>query len=520
MGFTLLMFSGVYVITAQQPSREDLERRRSNIMNEIAATQQLLAETRKEKNVSLTQLRALKAKLAARERLIDNINMEMSHINNNIVSSDRQIKDLSKNLDALKMRYAQSIRYAYKNQQSQNMLAFLFSADDFNDALRRFQYMKKSRDFRKNQAGKIQATQGQLQKQIGILSSEKNKKVELLKVEEGQKEEIKEETQQTDQMVAELKGKEGDLADQIQRSKVAAKRLDVAIKAEIQREVEIARKKALEEAQRKAAAEEARRKAAEELARKQAAEEESRRKAEADRQKAIADAKARDAANKTGKPASGPASGKPLNPGRSNNTATATSAKPPETKPVAINETKPDTRTGASAPTVPAARPTPSAPPSEKPSYKLSLTPEVQALSNNFAANHGRLPWPVEKGYIALPFGRYKHPLEPKVMMDNSGIDIASGEGAGVRCVFEGTVSRVVNIGGGYTIIVNHGEYFSVYSFLKSVSVRQGDKVGFKQAIGTVGKNDDGENMLHFEICRINANNSISNVNPAEWIAR
>ncbi len=537
LGLTLLMFSGVYIITAQQPSRSDLEKRRSSIMNEIAATQQQLAETRQERNASMSQLRALQAKLNAREKLIGNINQEMGHINNSIVSSGEEIKELNKNLDVLKARYAQSIRYAYKTQKSQNLLAFLFSADDFNDAMRRFQYMKKNRDFRKNQAGQIHNTQGQLQKQISILGSEKHKKGELLHVEEDQKAQIQEETQLTNQMVEELKGKEGDLNEKIARSKVAAKRMDAAIKSEIQREIEIARKKAMEEAQRKAAAEAAQRKAAEEIARKKA-DEEKRVKEAADRDKALADARARRDEATNSRPVNGPASDKPLNPTKpatttigSNTGNAAASTKPAATKPaeskaVAAAAPKNEPIKPAAAPpksTTPAAKPAEAKPvvvAAEKPSYKLSLTPDVQALSNNFAANHGRLPWPVEKGYIALPFGNYKHPLEPKVTMNNSGIDIAAGEGAGVRCVFEGTVMRVVNIAGAYTVIVNHGEYFSVYSYLRSASVKQGDKVGFKQAIGTIGKNDDGENMLHFEICKVNANNSISNVNPAEWIAR
>lgn len=399
------------------------------------------------------------------------------------------------------------------------MLAFLLSADDFNEGMRRLQYMKKNRDFRKNQAGQIQHTQTNLRQQIAHLSAEKNKKGELLHVEEDQKHRIQEETQLTRQMVEELKGKEGDLSSKIAKSKAAAKRMDDAIKSEIQREIEIARKKALEEAQRKAAAEAAQRKAAEELARKKA-EEEKRLKEEAAQQKALADARARRDEATNSRPVNGPASDKPVNPGATNNnTGTVAANKPAESK---NTNPEPKPNTVAAAPK-PAAKPAaePKEPvPASKPSYKLSLTPEVQALSNNFAANHGKLPWPVEKGFIALPFGNYKHPLEPKVTMNNLGIDIAAGEGATVRCVFEGTVMRVVNIGGAYTVIVNHGEYFTVYSYLRSASVKQGDKVGLKQSIGVIGRNDDGEHMLHFEICKVNANNSIVNVNPAEWIAR
>jgi len=497
----LLLCSGVLVVYAQKSSRDELERRRTALLGEIAATQKQLNATQADRNSSMAQLKALQAQLRARQRLIDNINQEMGHINHNITSSSDRIESLSKELAHLKVRYARSVRYAYKNQNAQSMLAFLFSSRNFNEAMHRYQYMKKSRDFRKVQAGHIENTRHHIEQQIGILNSEKNKKVQLLNVEEQQKAGIQEETNTTNQMVTELRGKEKDLSTQIARSQAAAKKLDNAIKAEIAREVEIARQKAAEEARKKAEAEakakaeeEARKSAAEELARKQAEEkrkQEELAKWEAEhRNKGQFDARS--------------------NPGERLEPPVIAANKPAEKsveKPAAI-----------SAPPKPVESTPP--PKAASPSYKMTLTPDVQSISDNFAANRGRLPWPVEAGYIAVPFGRYQHPLEPKVTMENSGIDIASNPNANVRAVFEGTVLRVVSIAGSYTVIINHGEYFTVYSYMSSVSVRQGDKVKFKQSIGNVGKNDEGENILHFEICKVGGSNNISNENPSAWIAR
>lgn len=501
----LIVVSGVSIIRAQQNSREDLENRRTALLNEIAATQKLLDETKKDRNVSMRELNALKAQLNARQRLIDNINQEMVHINKNITSSSSEIQELNKNLAVLKMRYAQSVRYAYKNQASQNMLAFLFSSDNFNEAMQRYQYMKKSRDFRKSQANDIATTQLHLKKQINILSSEKNKKGSLLNVQEQQKSDIQAATDEANQMVTELRGKEKDLSTTIAQKQRTARQLNGAIKAEIKKEVELARKKAAEEARLRAeaesrakAAEEARQKAAAALA-KQKAEDERKKnelaKWEEDNRKRAAE----EAAKKNGTTV--PATNQHTI--ASNNTPAKSST--PTTQPPATDNSVPAIERVTNATT---------------PSYKLSLTPEVQNLSDNFAANRGRLPWPVASGFVSAPFGRYQHPLEPKVTMENSGIDISTNANAAARAVFEGVVSKVVNIAGSYTVIINHGEYFSVYSFLNQVSVKAGDHVSIKQNIGTVGKNDDGDNVIHFEICHVNANNSISNENPSTWIAR
>jgi len=485
----ILLLSAPLQLLAQQPTRSELEKRRNSLLHEIANTQQQLEETKKDRKATLGQLKALTAKLEARQKLINNINSELSHINGSINTSAEEIQKLNRNLDQLKAAYAQSIRYAYKHRVSQNMMAFLFSASDFNDAIRRMQYLRKYRDYRKKQAEKIRLAQAQLNRQIGILNTQKTEKGKLLQVEEVQKNEIQEETRETNQLVTELKGREKELVAQIQRNQRTAKKLEASIREQIRREIEIARKKAEEEARRKAA-EEA-------LARKRAAEEEARRKA------AQAAANAGNNGNgntyqagsqtvtlNTGKPSSGSTGGKP--PVRESGS-----------KPAASNE--------------PASKPP--AADVEKPSYKLSLTPDVQAVSNSFAANRGRLPWPVEKGFISGNYGRHPNKLFPQVTEYNNGIDITTGEGSPVRTVFEGVVKTVTNIDG-VMVMISHGEYFTVYTNLSSASVRVGDKVNGRQVIGRAGRNDEGENIVNFQIWKVGSNNTPVTVNPSDWIAR
>lgn len=114
----------------------------------------------------------------------------------------------------------------------------------------------------------------------------------------------------------------------------------------------------------------------------------------------------------------------------------------------------------------------------------LNSTPEAARLSNDFLGNKGRLPWPVATGQLIHGFGTYTD--SDGIRNENAGYEIRTNTGAAVRSVFEGEVSRVQDIAGAYLVIIKHGEYFTAYQNLKSVSVAVGQKVGTKQTIGTV----------------------------------
>ena len=110
------------------------------------------------------------------------------------------------------------------------------------------------------------------------------------------------------------------------------------------------------------------------------------------------------------------------------------------------------------------------------------LTPEAQKLSNSFAANKGSLPWPILEGVIIDRFGQHPHPVLTGIIVNNNGIDISTTKGAIARAIFEGEVSSVAIIpGGGKVVMIRHGEYLSVYSYLSEVYVNKGDKITTKQ---------------------------------------
>lgn len=137
-------------------------------------------------------------------------------------------------------------------------------------------------------------------------------------------------------------------------------------------------------------------------------------------------------------------------------------------------------------------------------------TPVVSELSNSFRNNRGKLPWPVRNGVVSSRFGRQQHPTLSKVMIDNHGIDIRTNDGADVQSVFGGRVVAVQFLPEtNYLIIVQHGNYYTVYSNLDRVYVKKGDEVSIRKSLGKVVGN-----TLHFELWQ-----NREKENPSLWIA-
>jgi len=144
------------------------------------------------------------------------------------------------------------------------------------------------------------------------------------------------------------------------------------------------------------------------------------------------------------------------------------------------------------------------------------MTPEEARISNTFAGNKGKIPWPVSQGSITSRFGTHPHPVLADIMVKNNGIDITSPKGSSARAVYEGTVSAVITAPNGtIMIMIRHGEYLSVYSNIQSSSVKKGSSVSAKQSLGSIATDDDGATVLHFEIWKEKVPQ-----NPESWISR
>lgn len=146
-----------------------------------------------------------------------------------------------------------------------------------------------------------------------------------------------------------------------------------------------------------------------------------------------------------------------------------------------------------------------------------TLTKEQQLIAGGFEANQGRMPWPVEKGYISGYFGKHKHPVHEHVTVDNKGIYLQTVQGASARAIYEGEVTWCAQMNGNYAVIIQHGNYRTVYSPLKTIKVKQGDKVTAKQAIGTIytDSSEDNKTELYFQLYK-----DRSILNPSLWLAQ
>ena len=138
-------------------------------------------------------------------------------------------------------------------------------------------------------------------------------------------------------------------------------------------------------------------------------------------------------------------------------------------------------------------------------------------MAGGFEANKGRLPWPVEKGMISGHFGKQQHPVYSQVTIDNKGIYLQTTSGSKARAVYKGDVTSCFMIGNTYAVIIQHGNYRTVYSNLSKLSVKQGDKVETKQQIGTIytDPEQDQKTELYFQIYK-----DRDILNPELWIAR
>lgn len=147
----------------------------------------------------------------------------------------------------------------------------------------------------------------------------------------------------------------------------------------------------------------------------------------------------------------------------------------------------------------------------------FDLTPAEQIVSDKFEANKGKLPWPIERGIVTGTFGEHDHPVLKGIKIKNDGVYISTTQGSVARTIFDGTVSKIISIPGkNKAIIIRHGDFLSVYSNLKDVSVNVGEKVKAKQKIGTVftDQDDDNKTILELQIWQ-----GTIKQNPESWLS-
>ncbi|NOU38736.1 MAG: peptidoglycan DD-metalloendopeptidase family protein [Ferruginibacter sp.] len=447
-------FTTIHTLFAQ--SREDLEKQRSSLKKEIDETQKLLTNNKAETNKNLTTLIILGNKANLQERVVENISKDINILDNNIYGIQRDINKYDRILDTLKQEYAKSMVYAYKNRGNYEFLNFIFSADNFNDAIKRIAYLKSYRTFREMQGQNILRTQELRRKKLEDLGVTKKIKNSSLTTQTEEQKKVEEQKLEQDKIVASLKKEGKDLNARIAEKQRQVAKVNAAVKAAIA----------------KAIREEKERERLVALAAKKKRDEERAAEAKKERERKAAE----DKANRD-KRAAAIAAGKTPLPDVIKPTTTKVIKEPKEAEPVILSS-------------------------------------ESIALNSSFEKNKGSLPWPVDNPRVLNHFGRNSLPSGASMNVDC--VTIAAPVGTNVKAVFDGSVTMSVEIDEGkFTVLIKHGNYFTTYSNINNVMVKQGQVIKTGQALGKVATNLDGVGTIDFYTSKGDVN-----FNPESWLRR
>lgn len=239
----VVLVLGMFFCASAQNTREELQKKEQDLQKELADLNRLYRETQNSKKISLKQLAIIKRKINAREDLVNSINKQVRQLDETIFTNERDIYRLRKELDTLKMKYSKSIVFAYKNRGSYEYLNFLFSATNFNDAVKRITYLRSYRQNRETQANAIIKSDQLLQQKITVLSGNKKERLVTLQSQSEQLKVLQEDKKEQDQVVSQLKGREKELTTQIRDKEKQRQKIQQAFNAIIRREIEDAKRK-------------------------------------------------------------------------------------------------------------------------------------------------------------------------------------------------------------------------------------------------------------------------------------
>lgn len=430
--FILCFAIFAFTASAQPQSKDELKKQQQQLEKEIADLTRMLATIQKNRKRSLGELTAVKRKIEAREALVNSINREMKQIDDNIYLTNLDVYRLNKELEVQKQQYAQSLVFAYKNRSNYDYLNFIFSANSFNDAIKRVTYLKSYRRQRETQVSSILKTQEVLKQKIAALNSNKTDKNLALEQQTKQIRELENDKKEKDKVVSSLKGQEKELASTIKKKDRERRELASAIQAIIRREMAAAKKR----------------------------DEEARKAAAANAAK--------------------------------NNTTAAPKRNTTAKEPVGNAATAGGKRGSIE-----------------------SLPSVTEGETIVFENSKGRLPWPVDAGFVSIPFGSYELP-GTKLKGISDGIEISVNAGATVKAVAEGEVASVFDLGGEQAVVIRHGKYFTTYSHLASVNLSRGQQIKAGAVVGRAASDESGGGMVLFMV----SNEKGAPLNPMTWLRK
>lgn len=506
---TLLIVGGLF-----GQKKEQLQKQTAELKQQIAAINTNLAKTRNESRLSLAYLENVNKKIQLREKVYSNTQKEKRFIEDDIFLRQLEINRQNKELAILRKNYADVLVTAYKNKGMQNKVTFILSAKNIGQALRRIQYLKLYSEYQDKKATEISNASELLKNSLTERQKSIKQKEILLSNQQTEITTISAEKLQKEKLLQDFKKNESQLVAELNQKQAQTKQLQGQIRAIIAEEIRLA--KANEEALRKAEAEKVR------LA-KEAAEREKAKIDAANRAKAEALEKERLAAEAEARKASELAIKKAADERkRTEEAAKMAASERDETKRIAAAKDAADAaeKSRIADAKVTAAKKAEAELESRNAAAKKAA--ETKAMTSygvtstpatSFAGSRGQMSMPAF-GTITHKFGRQPHPVFKGIVEENYGIKISVNKGTPAKCVFPGTVSKIQDNGDGTrTIIVKHGNYFSIYSNMKTASVSQNQQVSAGTSLGIIGEDFDGSTTLDFQIW-----NGTTPVDPLGWI--
>lgn len=387
----LIYFSSLEAFS--QDKRKQLEEQKNAKQKNIDEINKILKEASSKKQRSLGELNALKAQIEQRENVKSTIQREIALIEKDITDAEKIIIGLEQDLKNLKKEYAKMIYEASKISTGFNQLNFIISAKNFNDLLRRTQFIKQYSAARKEQLEQIEKTKLYLEEQNVVIKKQREEKALVLNSLYSENQELETLKQEQDLVVKDLSKREAELIEQYQEEKKSLKNLEDQAVSVIRAEM---------------------------------------------------------------KKSSGDENAKNI----------------------------------------------------------VLTSPEEIRLAGSFSKNKGNLPWPVDNGFISMGFGKQKHPLINNFYFDNPGIKIQSKQGTKIKAVFEGRVEAIrERMGPGYSVMINHGDFFTIYEPVENITIKENEKVRANQALGTMVLNLEGTPELLFSVYK-----NDKKLDPEKWL--
>lgn len=244
----LLLVCLISSLPSRCQTREELEKQRQQLRKEIEQTEKQLKSNQAKTKENLLQLRLINNKVNLQNRVVDNLSKDLRILNNNMYTIQKDINRYNRLLDTLKMEYAKSMVYSYKNRSNYDFLNFIFSADNFNDAIRRISYLKSYREYREMQGENILRTQELRKRKRQELNDTRQNKHATLNVQNKEMNVLAQQKKEQDRIVSELKKQGKKLNSQIAAKQKQLKKVSNAIAAAIKKAQEEARRAALAEA--------------------------------------------------------------------------------------------------------------------------------------------------------------------------------------------------------------------------------------------------------------------------------